>query len=102
MIGLFRSEKAQIIDLEPLENALKTLSAKVDSLESGHKKLALEWEELYDKVRHQMSRMARRQRLENQDLVSQPEPEPDPNGQPVLDPISRSIMMRRSIGRFGQ
>ena len=96
-MGLFANKKAT----ESLAFRLGELTIEVRELKTAHNHLELEWEELYDKVRHQMSRMARRQRLETQDLVSEPVPEIENNGMPVVDPISRSIMMRRGIGRFG-
>jgi len=65
-------------------------------LDRANKKLDLEFTELYDKVRHQMSRMAKRDALsqkKNGEDTFVPEPDlPFPDA----DPISRSIMMRRA------
>jgi len=82
--------------LERLEDSCRALTHRVEDLERAHKKLGLEWEELYDKVRHQMSRMSKR--------VPAPPP-PGPNGLDPeipteapsgLDPISEGILRRRA------
>ncbi len=75
---------------------LGELSVDVLKLQTSHKQLALEWEELYDKVRHQMSRMSRRAKVdarENGELVADETPDD------VVDPISRSILRRRGMPR---
>jgi len=65
-------------------------------LESGSKSLRLEWEELYDKVRHQMGRMSKRLSADSR-LNGDPPPPDAPSEQfAELDPVSRSIMLRRS------
>jgi len=71
------------------------LTNQVNELESANKRLQLEWVETYDKVRHQLSRMARRGDLSNGK---------DPNAnvdetatdEPVRDPISEKIHARRN------
>ena len=91
-MGLFASHKAQ----ELLQNRLLELEARCQCLERDGKSLRLEWEELYDKVRHQMSRISRRVSAEQPSSEESP---PSPNtadGVPQLDPISRSIMLRRA------
>ena len=94
-MGLF----AKKIAPESVEYRLGALAAEVQSLKSGHKHLELEWEELYDKVRHQMARMSRRAKVDNtlnggdppENLPSEPD-----DG---IDPISRSILARRGTRR---
>ena len=82
--------------VERLDDRLRQVEDLCSALERDRLKLDLEFTDLYDKVRHQMSRMAKR------DAVSQKE-----NGEEVLatavddpyahlDPVSRSIMMRRT------
>lgn len=46
--------------VEKLEEGLESLRIAVDELERSFRALELEWIETYDKVRHQMSRMAKR------------------------------------------
>ena len=81
---------------EQLENRVAQLETICDSLQRAEKKLDLEFTELYDKVSHTMSRMARRQQRaakENGELVEVTEPDDG------LDPISRSILRRRGMPR---
>ena len=81
---------------EQLENRLAQLETICDSLQRAERKLDLEFTELYDKVSHTMSRMARRQQRaakENGELL--PEEVPDDG----IDPISRSILLRRGMPR---
>ena len=98
---MFRSEKRAILAIERLEDRLKAFIERVDQLESASKKLQLEWTETYDKIRHQLSRMARRGDLSN---GKDPEVIASPEGadEPEMDPISAKIHARRSrtfIGR---
>ncbi len=89
-MGLFRQEKA----IERLSDDLRQLRTAVFELESANKRLSLEWEELYDKVRRQMARMSKRAAVdakENGGLV----PEVETGDEPQIDPISASIMRRR-------
>ena len=91
-MSIFARQKAA----ERLEHRLGKLENLCSGLERDQKKLDMEFTDLYDKVRHQMSRMAKR------DAVSQKEnggdigvPPPD-QPFPDADPVSRSIMMRRA------
>jgi len=77
-----------------IEERLGELESDVRSLRSANKHLELEWEELYDKVRRQMSRMSKRSAVDAPALPNNEEVlEPDDG----LDPISRSIMLRRGM-----
>lgn len=93
-MSLFRSEKRTIRAIERLDDRLATLQAKVDELDSVVRKLQLEWIETYDKIRHQLSRMARRGDLTNgkgpEEIVDETPPE-----DPGVDPISAKILARR-------
>jgi len=98
---LFRSAKRAILAVERLQDSLGDLKGRVADLESAHKKLELEWTETYDKIRHQLSRMARRGDLSN---GKDPEAIVPPEGaeEPEMDPISARIHARRNrtfIGR---
>ncbi len=79
-----------------LHESLREQSDRVQVLESASKALRLEWEELYDKVRHQMSRMSKRVPLESSVNGGPPSSEESAESFAELDPVSRSIMMRRA------
>ena len=98
---MFRSNKRAILAVERLSDSLLSLKERVADLESASKKLELEWTETYDKIRHQLSRMARRGDLSNGkdpvEIVA-----PGESDEPEMDPISAKIHARRSrtfIGR---
>ncbi len=95
-MGLWRHQKT----LDRLEDRLRSLELKCDDLERGRKGLDLEFTELYDKVSHQMSRMAKRyarsEKLNGEELPV----EPDNSISDGIDPISRSILARRNKGAF--
>lgn len=84
------------IDAEPLLNRIRSLETTVDDLTRGRKALDLEFTELYDKVSHQMSRMAKRYSAANKINGAEPELDEVPEHLAHLDPISRSIMLRRA------
>jgi len=99
--ALFRSEKRTIRAVERLDDRLTTLQAKVDELDSLSRKLQLEWIETYDKIRHQLSRMARRGDLSNgKDPV--PNVDDPPPEEPEMDPISAGIHRRRNRTFLGR
>jgi len=100
-MGWFRSEKRTILAVERLEDGLSGLKSRVDALESTSKKLELEWVETYDKIRHQLSRMARRGDLTN-GKGSDPNVDPEPTEDAGMDPISARIHARRSRGFLGR
>lgn len=82
--------------IERLENRCKDLELRCESLDAARRSLNLEFTELYDKVSHQMSRMAKRYANANK---APDEPEDADTGNshsPTLDPISKSIMLRRA------
>jgi len=91
---LFRSEKRAILAIERLQDSLQLLTDEVRILESANKTLQLEWTETYDKIRHQLSRMARRG-----DLTNGKGPDPKlgdaASDEPTVDPISAGIHARR-------
>jgi len=84
------------IAVELLEDRCRSLEHRCEDLERSHKGLALEWEELYDKVRHQMSRMSRRVATEKKINGAQEDAEPQPEYESGLDPISAGILRRRA------
>jgi len=93
-MGFNRTSKA----IDRLEDRIRTLELKCDDLERGRKGLDLEFTELYDKVRHQMSRMAKRDAR-----AQKSNDEQEPTGEAFnsldgIDPISKSIMLRRGMG----
>jgi len=99
----FTSDKRANLATERLEDSLRALKSDVDDLQAANKRLELEWVETYDKVRHQLSRMARRGDLAkgNGEVVIEQPGEP---GEEEMDPISASIHARRKgfLGRSNQ
>jgi len=87
--------------IQRLSHRCDELTDRIDALGSANKRLGLEWEELYDKVRHQMSRMARRQAVDQPENGELPEGLGDATGPVGMDPISAKIHARRGIGRTG-
>jgi len=83
------------IDIPLLLETLRKLQTRVDDLERGRKALDLEFTELYDKVSHQMSRMAKRYSAANKINGVEPPETGEGDALAHLDPISRSIMLRR-------
>jgi len=97
----FRSDKRANLATERLEDRLKALSSDVGDLQAANKRLQLEWAETYDKVRHQMSRMARRGDLPpagNGEEI----PVPEGSDEPQMDPISAGIHARRNRTFLGR
>lgn len=98
--SLFKSKESEKIDLSPLEERLKELEIRCENIERTARSLNLEFTELYDKVSHQMSRMAKRYTAANKDNGDPPEPDQATSHLDSLDPISKSIMLRR--GGYGR
>jgi uncharacterized coiled-coil protein SlyX len=97
-MAVFTNQKA----LERLENRIRELELKCDTLERGSRKLDMEFTELYDKVSHQMSRMAKRYAAKQKENGPEPELEAEELPFPDKDPISRSILLRRGgVGSNG-
>jgi len=97
-MGLFATNKA----IDRLTDGLKRLADDVADLQRDRKKLDLEFTDLYDKVRHQMSRMAKRDALATKNNGDIP-----PLGGEVLeddqvDAISAKIHARRNRGFLSQ
>lgn len=95
---LLRHQKA----IDRLEDRLARLETTCADLERERKKLDLEFTDLYDKVRRQMSRMAKRyavdQRENGEDIAPL-----TPNDDSIsTDPISASIHARRNKGFLSQ
>lgn len=92
-MGLFAQQKA----IDRLSDRLSGVEDACSDLQRDRKKLDLEFTDLYDKVSRQMSRMAKRyavdQKENGEELLEQ---QPDDG----LDPISRSIMLRRGMPRM--
>jgi len=95
-MGVFRRQKT----LDRLEDRLRSLEIKCDDLERAKKSLDMEFTELYDKVSHQMSRMAKRYARAEKETVNDEEPEIPAGDTPIVDPISARILRRRNSGGF--
>jgi len=87
-MNLFRNVTA----VERLEDRIAKLETAHDDLGRVIRGLELEYIELYDKVRHQMSRMAKRVRVGEQNRAEAEVVEVEEDG---VDPISREILARR-------
>jgi len=92
-MSVFRVQKA----IDRLEDRLQRTEQLCADLDRENKKLDLEFTDLYDKVRRQMSRMAKRYAVDTKENGG--EIPADPNDSPTdsVDPISRSIMLRRGM-----
>ena len=90
-MSIFGEKKAS----RELEEDLFQLRKRIDALESQAKIAKLEAAEVYDKTLRLMQRMAKRYEV---DMKDSPGPTPatiDGAEAQELDPISKSIMMRR-------
>lgn len=94
-MGLFATDKA----VDRLEDRIRSLELKCDDLERAKKSLDMEFTELYDKVSHQMSRMAKRYSRAKGNGEELPEVTPEPETSGGIDPISAKILDRRNRGR---
>lgn len=90
-MSIFGSQKAY----ERLTDRLERVETLGASLERDYRKLDLEFTDLYDKVRRQMSRMAKRHAVDAKENGEDPAPQPVPE----TDPISASILRRRGMGK---
>jgi len=91
-MGLFRDNRT----LERLEDRIAKQEQLADDLERTVRGLKLEYVELYDKVRHQMSRMAKRSAVDELARNDAEVIEPPDDG---IDPISRDILALRKAPR---
>ena len=94
-MGIFDAKIDPVKLLDRLEEHEETMA----SLEREVRGLKLEYIELYDKVRHQMSRMAKRSGVIERENNDAQVIEPIDDG---LDPISRKIIERRGYLRNQQ
>lgn len=83
--------------IDRLEDRLRSLETKCDDLERAKKGLDLEFTELYDKVSHQMSRMAKRYARAEKDESGETPVDNENSLSPGPDPISASILRRRGM-----
>ena len=92
----------QLKAIERLEDRLARVETLCADSQREYKKLDLEFTDLYDKVRRQMSRMAKRYAVdakENGELSADDAPVEDG---PSPDPISEAIHARRNRGFISQ
>jgi len=97
-MGLFATKKA----FDRLEDRLRALENTCSDLARDSKRRELEGIELYDKVRHQMSRMAKRAALDAKDTAFAPDVVENGEDLPTTDPISAAIHARRNRGFLEQ
>ncbi len=85
--------------LDRLEDRIRSSEVKCDDLERANRKLDMEFTELYDKVSHQMSRMAKRYSRAKANGEELPVEEAPAEPANTIDPISAQILDRRNRGR---
>jgi len=85
----------QLKAIERNENRLKALESLCADLERKGRGLELEFVELYDKVRHQMSRMSKRHSAMDKANGGEVPVEEVPDELQNTDPVSRSILLKR-------
>jgi len=91
-MGIYARQKA----LERLDDRLAVVENLCSASERDLRNLKLEFVELYDKVSHQMSRMSKRAALYQKQNGEDELPVVPDDPYAHLDPVSRSIMMRRA------
>ena len=97
-MGLFATNKA----IDRLSDSLKRLADDVADLQRDRKKLDLEFTDLYDKVRHQMSRMSKRYAVEAKENGEIPPIAGEVLEEDEVDAISAKIHARRNRGCLSQ
>ena len=97
-MGLFATNKA----IDRLSDRLKRLADDVADVQRDRKKLDLEFTDLYDKVRHQMSRMAKRDAHASKANGEIPPISGEVVEDDEQDPISAKIHARRTRGFLNQ
>ena len=80
-----------------LEERLATVENLCADLQRAKRSLELEFTELYDKVRHQMSRMAKRDAAARSNGQEDLPIDPIVEQEPTTDRISQSILRRRGM-----
>jgi len=96
-----KEAQAAILLARQVSDRLSTIEGDIRKLQTSQKHLELEWTELYDKVRHAMSRISKR--AERAEKAAALEPEfgnGADDAQPIefVDPISAKILARRKHG----
>lgn len=96
-MGVWSQQKA----LDRLEDRLRGVEIKCEEQARAIRGLQLEFEELFDKVKRMMSRVSKRTALDAKEREASTAMELDIHPSDGFDPISKSIMLRRS-GYKGQ
>jgi len=91
-MGIFASKTA----IRDLSLRLGEVETEMRRLKTANKHIELEWEELYDKVRHQMSRMSRRAKADVPENAPTSGPESADGAGDRMDTISAKILARRA------
>lgn len=97
-MSLFATSRA----LTKLTNRVDDLEDACANLERDARKLNLEFTDLYDKVSHQMGRMAKRFATRSKVDALETEPESPDMFLNHVDPISAKILARRNRAENGQ
>jgi len=92
-MALFWTQKAQ----DRLRDRIRVAEDDVADLKRASRKLDLEFTELYDKVSHQLGRMAKRYASRAAAETPEIDGEPLPEALSREQEISKSIMLRRGM-----
>ncbi len=92
-MGIFRTQKADV----RLRDRIRQLEDDCADLKRASRTLSLEFTELYDKVSHQMGRMAKRYAARQATETPEIDGEPLPEALTREQTISQSIMLRRGM-----
>lgn len=96
--SMFKQQKT----LDRLEDRLQRVENLCADREREHRKLDMEFTDLYDKVKRQMSRMAKRYAVDQKENGELLEADPDNSSSDSVDPISEAIHARRNRGYIQQ
>jgi len=91
-MSIFRTK----ITPKSVMDRLEELETEARVMKTAYKHLELEWEELYDKVRHQMSRISKRVKADAPEFTEPSEPESTDGSGNRVDSISARIHARRA------
>jgi len=97
-MSIWRQQKA----IDRLEDRLKATEDLCSEQSRSLKRLDLEFTDLYDKVRRQMSRMAKRYAVDLKENGLDEASDGDADDGPSIDPISEKILARRQRGFLQQ
>lgn len=85
-LDAFRGKVAENERLNRLENDVRSVKVGVEDLERAFKGIELDWEEAYDKLKHLMARITKRQAALNAENGVDETSPPPTNNSPAIHP----------------